>query len=258
MWLVGLVVVALAVAGFFWMRRTRSELHAMIGTETSTIDELEELRRISDELGARGGFRRTAEVVGAAHPRPEGLLTAALSEAPCVWYRYQVERIYEQVEQRDGRTRRVRKTETVSEHTSEEGYALIDEQGRTIGIAPAGTKPEGVEQSVERFEPHNGGGGGFGFQLGGFSFGNRSSTIGMRYKEWLIRPGTRLYALGEVHDAIGPLVLGKPQEKGHFIIAAKTEQQLREERTKRHRLLAIGVPVAFVAGAALTIFDLVR
>jgi hypothetical protein len=54
-----------------------------------------------------------------------------------------------------------------------------------------------------------------------------NSTIGFEYKESLIRPGRRLYILGEVHDTIGPLVIGKPEQQGHFIIAGRTEDELR-------------------------------
>lgn len=261
MWLFGILLIVAAGAGFFWMQTTKRELHAMIGTETLSIPELEDLRRISDELGARGGFRKVAEVVGAAHPRPEGLLAAEISKTPCVWYRYQVERQYEHVQYRDGRRHRSKRTEKVAEHTSAEGYALIDEQSRTIGVAPGGTKPEGVEQTVDRFEPYRGGDQSFelfGIRLPGFLAGNRDSTIGFQYKEWVIRPGTRLYILGEVHDIIGPLVIAKPQAEGHFLISAKTEQELRAARTRRHKLLSAGVIVAFVAGLALTVVGIVR
>jgi hypothetical protein len=260
MWIVGVVLIIAAVAGFFYMQATKRELHAMIGTDTLAIPELEDLRRISDELGARGGFRKTAEVVGAAYPRPEGLLTSEVTKTPCVWYRYRVERQYEHAEYRDGRQYRSKRSEKVAEHTSGEGYALIDEQGRTIGVAPDGAKPEGVEQSVDRFEPYRGADQSFelfGLRLPGFLAGNHDSTIGFEYKEWLIRPGTRLYVLGEVHDIIGPLVIAKPQQKGHFIIAAKSEEELRAGRTQRHRLLAVGVLVAFVVGVALTVVDIV-
>src|SRR3954453_7046758 len=106
MWIFGVLLLVASGAGFWYMRATKRELHAMIGTETLSIPELEDLRRISDELGSRGGFRKTAEIVGAAHPRPEGPLAAEISKTPCVWYRYRVDRQYEHVEYRDGRRRR--------------------------------------------------------------------------------------------------------------------------------------------------------
>ncbi|SEP51740.1 E3 ubiquitin ligase family protein [Amycolatopsis saalfeldensis] len=261
MWILGALLIIASVAGFVWMRATKSELYAMIGTETLSFPELEDLRRVSDELGGRGGFRKVTEVVGAAQPRPEGPLTAEVSKTPCVWYRYQIEREYEHVVYRDGRRRRSRRTEKVADHTSNEGYALIDEQGRTIGVAPDGTRPEAVEQTVNRFEPYHGGDQSFelfGLRLPAMFGGNQDSTIGYRYREWLIRPGTRLYVLGEAHDAAGPLVIGKPQSGGHFLIAAKTEEELRADRTRRHKLLAAGVLIAFVVGIALIVVGIIK
>ncbi|MEU6640929.1 E3 ubiquitin ligase family protein [Saccharomonospora sp. NPDC046836] len=258
MWIAGALLCVAAVAGFFYMRHTRNELHAMIGTETLPIPELERLRGISDELGAKGSFRKVAEVVGAAYPRPEGLLTAELSKTECVWFRYEVKRHYETVEYRDGKRHRVKRTENVAGHTSWEGYALIDEQGRTIGVDPNGTKPDAVEQTVSRFEPHNGGGGSvelFGFKLPQFVVGGGSTTIGYDYKEWAIRPGRRLYILGEVHDRIGPLVVGKPENGGHYLISTRTEQELRDDRVKRHRFLAVGVIAGALIGIVLIVAD---
>lgn len=261
MWIVGLIVIAAGVAALFYMRHTKSELHAMIGTETLSIPELERLRGISDELGAKGGFRKSAEVVGAAHPRPEGLLTAELSRSECVWYSYDVHRKYETTEYRNGDRRTVRRSERVAGHTSWEGYALVDEQGHTIGVDPNGTKPEGAEQSVSRFEPYEGGRDSvelFGFEIPGLLTGNGSRTIGYEYKEWLIRPGRRLYILGEVHDKSGPLVISKPEDSGHFIISTRTEQELRASREKRHKILAVVVIAAVLIGIGLIVGDVVR
>ncbi|WP_116041340.1 E3 ubiquitin ligase family protein [Amycolatopsis palatopharyngis] len=278
MWiLIGLLLVAAGVAGFFYMQHTKRELHAMIGTDTLTIPQLEDLRRISDDLGAiggsdaerlplggggrrAGGFRKVAGVVGTAHPRPEGPLVSEVSKSECVWYRYRIDRQYEHVEYRDGRRHRSKRTEKVVEHTSAEGYALIDEQGRTIGVDPNGTSPDGVEQSVNRFEPHHGRGGHselFGIRLPAALGGGRDSTLGYEYKEWLIRPGRRMYILGEVHDKIGPLVIGKPEQGGHFLISTRTEHELRADRVQRHKFLAVGVIVAVVGGVAAVIGGLV-
>jgi hypothetical protein len=242
---VGALLIVAAVMGFFVMRATKKELHAMIGTETSSIPELEQLRGVSDELGARGGFRKVAEVVGAAHPRPEGLLVSEISKTECVWYGYRVDRQYERIVYRDGKRRYSKHTEKVAEFSSSQGYALVDADGRTIGVDPDGTRPEAVEQAVDRFEQGDGG--------GRFFTTGDNSTIGFEYKEWLIRPGSRLYVLGEVHDKIGPLVIGKPGQPGHFIISGRTEDELRADRTRKHKYLAIGVVVAFVLGLVLIV-----
>jgi hypothetical protein len=258
--LIGLVLIVAGVAGFFYMQHTKRELHAMTGTDTMTIPQLEDLRRISDDLGARGGFRKVAEVVGSVHPRPEGALVAEVTKSECVWYRYRIDRQYEHVEYRDGKRYRSKRTEKVVEHTSSEGYALIDQQGRTIGVDPNGTSPDGVEQSVNRYEPHHGGGGRselFGIRLPAALGGGRDSTLGYEYKEWLIRPGRRLYILGEVHDKIGPLVIGRPEQGGHFLISTRTEDELRADRVQRHKFLAVGVIVAVIGGFGVLIGGLV-
>ncbi|MGW3473379.1 helicase, partial [Saccharopolyspora sp. NPDC000995] len=64
---IGVVLLLAAAVGFYFMRRARDELHAMIGAETLPVNELELLRKASDDVGARGGFRKECEVVGAAH-----------------------------------------------------------------------------------------------------------------------------------------------------------------------------------------------
>ncbi|WP_369822083.1 GIDE domain-containing protein [Saccharomonospora sp. CUA-673] len=142
------------VVAFFFMRHTKKSLHAMIGTETYTIPELEERRKISDDLGARGSFRKSAEVVGAAYPPPSGILTSELSKSECVWYRYTVEREYEHTEYRDGKRQTRRRTEKLTDHTSHGGFAVIDEAGRTIGVDLGGERPDKPEQVIDRFEPH--------------------------------------------------------------------------------------------------------
>lgn len=257
-WFFGVALLVLAICAFVYMKHTRDELHAMIGTETLSIPVLEQYRSASDEMGGTGAFRKTAEVVGAAHPGPNGPLSAELSKTECVWYRYRIERHYETVVYRDGRRHRRRHTERVADHTSGQGYAVIDEAGRTIGVDPDGTKPDSVEQTVDRFEPYHGGHSMslFGIQLP-VALGRGSQTIGYAYKEWLIRPGQRLYVLGEVHDRHGPLVIGEPMESGHFIISTRTEQELRKARENRHKMLAFGVIATTVLGLGLLVGGLV-
>lgn len=254
MWVVGAILIVAGVAAFFFMQHTKKELHAMIGTQTLSIPELEAERQVSDELGAKGAFRKVTEVVGAAHPRPEGVLTAELSKSECVWYRYVVEREYEHVEYRDGDRRTSRRTEKMTDHSSNSGFAVLDEQGRTIGVDPSGERPDSPEQVVDRFEPKEGGRDSvelFGIKLPSFGGGNR--TIGYKYKEWVVRPGQRLYILGEVHDKIGPLVIGKPADGGHFILSTRTEGELRKSRETRHKWLGVGTIAGVVIGLGLVV-----
>ncbi len=123
----GVVALVAAGVGFFFMRRARGELHAMIGAETLPVPRLEQQRRTADELGGRGGFRKKCEVVGAAHPRPEGLLVSELSNTECVWSRYRVRRHYERTRYTggNGRSRRERKSETLVDDSSSVGCATV-------------------------------------------------------------------------------------------------------------------------------------
>ncbi|MFJ1454743.1 E3 ubiquitin ligase family protein [Nocardia wallacei] len=247
-------LLAAAGAGMFQLHRTRGRLVAMTAADRLSIPELEQFREVSDELGARGGFRRISEVAGAAHPHPDGPLQAELSRAECVWYRYRVERHYEEFRYRDGKRERKRRTEKVAEHTSWQGFAVIDDEGRTLGVDPNGTEPDHAVKTVDRFEPHRDGNSAD--LLGGILdrvLGGGDGTIGYKYTEWIIPVGQRLYVLGEVHDRIGPLVIGKPSGNGHFVISTRTEQQLRDEAATHHARWRIVV----LAGALLGLVTLV-
>ncbi|WP_369822084.1 GIDE domain-containing protein [Saccharomonospora sp. CUA-673] len=89
----------------------------------------------------------------------------------------------------------------------------------------------------------------FGVRLPNFGGGNR--TIGYKYKEWVVRPGQRLYVHGEVNDAAGPLIIGKPVEGGFFIVSTRTEAELRKAHETRHKFLAAGAIGGVVIGVGL-------
>ncbi len=249
----GVLLLVAAGGGFYFMRQARSQLHAMIGAETLPVPQLETLRKASDEVGGHGGFRKGCEVVGSAHPRPKGLLTSELSKTECVWYRYVIKRKFKETRyDGQGRRRTRRRTETVAEHVSAAGYAVQDGQGALIGVDPNGAETDQPEQVVKRFEPYEKQGPNvFGVQLPDLF--DTNNTIGHQYEEWIIRPGQQLYVLGEVHDKIGPLVVGKPESDGYFIISTRSEQELRAVRRKRHMWLAIGVIAGAVLGAGLLV-----
>jgi putative transposase len=65
-------------------------------------------------------------------------------------------------------------------------------------------------------------------------------------------------------DAVAPWCaensagFGKPEQQRHFIIAGRAEDELRGARTQKHKLLAIGVIVAFVLGLELIILGALR
>lgn len=257
MWIVGLILVALGVAGFLMAQRTRARRHAMIAAETLPIAELEEHRRTLADLGTVGGFRKVCEVVGAAHPHPDGPLRAPQSGVECVWFRQTVVHKYsEQYRDSDGHWRRRERSETVLDDTSRQGYALVDDSG-IIGVDPNGVAPDRPEKLHENFVPGGPGPGGLGGMVQGF-FGHGTDSLGMTYTEWVIRPGQRLYILGEVHDRIGPLVIGKPESSSDpFIVSTRSEEELRAGTVGHQRWYAWGGSALAVLGIVLVVVGLV-
>jgi len=84
MWIVGLVLLVSGAVCEYLAIRAQRHVRAMMAAETLSVPELEQLRGISDELGARGGFRKVCEVVGAAAPGPHGLPQAEMTGTECV------------------------------------------------------------------------------------------------------------------------------------------------------------------------------
>lgn len=248
----GLLLLAAGVVAFVFAQRTRRNIHAMIGTETLPVAELEDLHRTAVEVAGPGGFRRVCEVVGIAQPGPHGLLQAELSGTKCVWHRHVVKRRYKQdYYDSDGHRRTRQVTETVAELTSEQPFAVVDATGAAL-VRPNGTHPDGAEKVVSRFERNTNRSAGptiFGIQLPGF---DRDDTIGYEYTEWVLRADARLYVHGEASDRSGELAVGKPDD-GLFLISTRTEDEVKASNVRKQKLLAFGGLGAAVFGIVLLV-----
>lgn len=109
----------------------------------------------------------------------------------------------------------MRGEDVVSDETSAAPLVLEDETGRVV-IDPAGAEIDGPEVALDRFEPAQSGGGstvsGFGVTV--HLDGDRRRSLGFQSHEELIRPGRRLYVLGEAREvdgvvhAVGPAPAG--------------------------------------------------
>jgi hypothetical protein len=235
MWVLGIVLL-LGGAGCLWgavcaQRRVR----AMLAAETLSIAELEERRHTTAELGA--AFRHVCEVVGQAHPAPGGPLTSELTGTACVWYSHRVQRHYKRYDRdSDGETRVTTGTETVAEHTAGHGFALLAD-GLTIGVDTGGRRPDGVEQVADRFEAAEVASGWVDV-VGSLVGGDRDVTIGYQHTEWVLRAGTPLCVLGEVHDDAGPLIIAPPRDGGTFTVSTRSEEQLTAADRAQQRWLA--------------------
>lgn len=247
-------LIALGVAlvcGYFTYSYNR-KMHAMVTTETFTVRQLGELRDAASQAAGPGAFRHTCEVKGVARRGPEGLLTSDIGEKRCVWHRHVVTRKYWKTERdSEGRSRRVERTEKVAERVSEIPFAVEDQTGRIL-VHPKGTQVDELPKAVDRFEREKQQR--TQLKMGKFSMslpsGGRSGTIGYRYEEWILKPGTRLYVLGQASDGYGELVVEKP-DSGPFVISTKDEMELVQQARKFQQIaIAVGA-VALVAAAVL-------
>jgi len=260
------IILLLAGAGcVFAASRAQRRVHAMTAAETLTVPELLDRREIAASLGAE--FRTVCEVVGETAPAPVGLLRSELAGVECVWHSSRVQRRYTHHDRdSDGATRVTTRTETVAEQTSPHGWALLCD-GHTIGVDHGGRRPEGVEQVVDRFEPAGdrqpqGALAGAISVLGALAGGDRDETIGYQHTEWVLRPGTRMYVLGEVAtepgpSGDGPLVIRPPRDGSAFVISTRTEEELTADARRGQRIRAwVGAALA-LGGLALLVAALV-
>ncbi|MDT7711423.1 MAG: hypothetical protein QOG46_112 [Pseudonocardiales bacterium] len=249
----GVLALATGVVAFMFARRTRRNIHAMIGAETLPVAELEDLHRTAVEVAGPGGFRRVCEVVGTAQPGPHGLLEAELSGIKCIWHRHTVQRRYDHVSC-DSRGNRQTRTqhETVAALASEQPFAVADATGAVL-VRPDGTHPDGAEKVVSRFE-RNTNRIGAGRKILGMLVPllERDDTIGFVYTEWVLRAGAQLYVHGEASDRYGELAFGKP-EQGLFLISTRTEAEVKASSVRKQKLLAFGGLGAAVLGIVLLV-----
>ncbi|MCP2168920.1 E3 ubiquitin ligase family protein [Goodfellowiella coeruleoviolacea] len=253
----GIILIVAGVAGFFMAHSMRRDLHALIGAETLKVAELGMFHSTAVEVSGPGGFRKVCEVIGAAEPGPNGMLVSELSKTPCVWHRHEVKRRYRHVRyDSDGRRHTSQRSEKVADLTSDQPILVRDETGAVL-VHPSGLRSDAMEQVVSRFEPHNAGGGPsiFGFRLDNW---NRDDTIGFEYKEWVVRPGVRLYVHGEASDQTGQLMFNRPQNGGPFIASTKTEEELRRNTTLLQKVFAFGGLAAMLGGLALVIVGVIQ
>lgn len=176
-------------------------------------------------LVADGEREVRVEVTGEAAPGPDGLLTAPLSGTPCVWYRTSVDRMYEKMEtDRNGNRRQVTGTNVLCDQRSIEPFLIKDVSGQ-VPVYPGRAQPDGVERVIDQREYATGKLAERAMAIGVRALESGPGiTRGHRYREWVIRPGTRLYVLGAVRAAEG-IAIREPHG-APFIISTRDEEQL--------------------------------
>lgn len=252
-WL-GIAALAAAGIGAYMSWSSNSKLKQIAATETSTAADL----RAARESAGSGAFRQPCEITGQVLPHKNGSLRAPLSGEECVWHSHKITRKYEYT-RRDsqGNRRRRTGTEVAAEKSSSTAFFVQDATGRTV-VHPGGQKVTGAERVIDDFQPSYGDDGGSHLELGPIKLkiGNRARTIGFKREEWIVRPGSPFYVLGEARAQPGRgLSVNKPAD-GAFILSVKSETSLRRGELLKSLGFGIGAMVAAVGGVALLAVEL--
>jgi hypothetical protein len=255
----GVLLLLIGAGALFYARSQKRKRGELASAETIGCNDLATLHGGTSAETGPGLFAHRCEVVGAAQPAQGEPVAAPLSGQPSVWHRQRVTHKYwERRRERDPnggtRTRRVERSRVMADETSSVPFAIDDGTGRVL-VDPRDAEMDRIEQSVDQFEPDTSGSeGGATVSAFGFSvqLGADSGSIGFQREEWVIRPGARLYVLGEASDRTGTLVMGKPSD-GRLLISTRTEEEIAAASEKRARIAGIAGGIAAAAGVALIV-----
>jgi E3 Ubiquitin ligase len=253
-------IVCLLVAGAlgFFAWRQHERLRRMQSTETLTCAAIAERRAAAVEAGGPGSFRLVCEVSGVAAPGEGGALRGPESGSETVWHRVTLsEHCWDTDVDADGDKRRERKVRLLESEASDASFALDDGTG-TILVATAAADVDEPSKTSDRFTEERTDVEDASGVAGAMQTVQRwtSSTIGFEYVEWAIRPGQRLFVVGEATDAGGRLEMAKPAD-GRLLISTRTEEQLQRSAGRWSRGLGIAAAALAVIGLGLAIAGLV-
>lgn len=263
---IGIVLLILGGALLLVRRSQQGKLLEIMGTKTSTAQELtQSAEYVAERLGERGSFKQVAEVKGIL--KCDNPLRSEIAQEPCAYYSMTVTREYEESYwTTDSQTkRRVRRTRRGSDVVSQNSQRIpfwVEDATGPIWVNPEGADIDAV-QVVDKFESNTGGV----ITLGGFSFDvgstvgqmlSDSRTLGYRFRESILPIGRRIYVLGEVADSTGTVQIQKPSAKGKFIISLKSEEELVRSTKSTIQWLLVGAVVSGVAGLGLVVAGLLQ
>ncbi|NYE45109.1 hypothetical protein HDA32_000229 [Spinactinospora alkalitolerans] len=254
-----LILGGIAAVGFFLGWRARRRRLALLDTPTMTCAQLAEAT-----AGARAVV---SEVVGQAEPGPAGPLTAPFSGSPCVWYRTEVVRHYrKRVRDGKGNHRTQNRRETVEKNASHQPFQIRDTTGR-VAFDPAGADVDSPAKSHQRYERGSqrrataqaaqGGSGGIA-QVAEQAvrwLGDGSGTKGYTYREWILRPEQRLFALGQVRPHGSELVMSRPDDRP-FVLSTRSEEALLKNDWLFQRICFGGALALAVAAMGILVYGL--
>ena len=254
------IICLLGAAGLAFLARSQARrLRQMRETDTLTCGAIADLHRAAVQEGGPGSFAHSCEIVGVAAPGEGGPLRAPESGEEAVWHRVTVtEHYWDWQRDSDGDRRRVRRRRELTDQRSDASFTVDDGTGRML-VAPEGAAIDHAPKTFDRFvedRQEAEAGAGALAQIAGAISRWTDDTIGFQREEWSIRPGARLYVIGEVSDRGGRLELAKGGE-GRFVVSTRSEAQLQTSAKRWSGGLAIAAGVLALAGVVLVVLGLV-
>jgi hypothetical protein len=256
------IILLVAAGVLLWIRRSKEKrLHAIAGTETSSIQSLTGLAKaVRDEIGGESGFHQIAEIKGLI--RSDAPLTSDSAKQLCVYFKTNVTREYEETywetegtaENRHQVQKTRRSSENVGSNTQQVEFWVEDATGR-LKVNPSGANVDS-RRVVDRLDPAPPPD--LGTILGQLVGAAGGRTIGYRTTEDVLPIDSQVYVLGEVSDATGELTLHAPREKGRqYLISLKTEEELIGSIRRTTQGLLIGSAACGALGAIALLVGLV-
>ncbi|MBX6748890.1 MAG: hypothetical protein IRY85_04335 [Micromonosporaceae bacterium] len=180
---------------------------------------------------------RIVALAGVASAGPGGPLVSAINQVTCVWHRHTVHRrrIYYRATVGGGVSQRGSIPRRVAHAASTEPFRLGD-----VEVRPLGMRVHRPLACAPRILP----------ALATEPFPEAEALMGRppylyRHREWVLRPGTPLFVLGQVHSVGSRVTLRRPN-RGPHIISTWTVRRLRAWSA----IVALG-GLALAAGAGV-------
>lgn len=265
----GLFFVAIAAGLFFWRKSALDKVLQLKAATTRKVSELIEMAKTLAKDMGKGHYGEMVEVRGKiVCDQP---LISELAKQRCVYYRAEVKREYEETkvvtDSQTGRQKNEtrRGNETLSSNKRCVPFHIEDETGK-IEVLPDGADID-EEKALSRFDPESallsGGNtiafGGFQIAVGNPVVGGTRRSLGYHLDEWILPAGKDGFAIGEVTDNEGKLVIRKPSEKGNrFIISTRSKEALIQATESTAKWLMVGSIACLSIGVIVSISGLVK
>ena len=189
---------------------------------------------------------RVVAVAGLATTGAEGPLTSAVNDEPCVWHRHIVHKRQMSLHTTDrGTVQRSSRRRRVADKASEEPFDLAGTTSARVEVRPSGIRVDRPTARGTRILPG----------LVTEPFPAAEAMMGQVqqlfwHREWILRAGTPLFVIGEVHGSGSRISLRKPA-RGPHIVTTLTPSRLRWRTAARAALGVVVGPLAVVAGGTL-------